>query len=204
MFTGLVEEIGIVLRYAPPQLTIRADRVLEDLREGDSIAVNGACLTVIARQEGAFTVTLSPETIRRTNLGELRPGDPVNLERALPAHGRLGGHLVQGHVEGTGRIRAVEPDGEALRMWIEAPSELMPMIVPKGYIAVDGVSLTVIHVIPDAFSVMLIPYTQARTALSRKRPGDWVNLETDIVGRYLWSWAVQGLIGRAHHGLRPC
>lgn len=204
MFTGLVEEVGTVLRCTPPHLTIGADRVLEDLREGDSIAVNGACLTVIARREGAFTVALSPETMRRTNLGELCPGDPVNLERALPAHGRLGGHLVQGHVEGTGRIRAVEPDGEAMRMWIEAPPELMPMIVPKGYIAVDGVSLTVIHVIPDAFSVMLIPYTQARTALSRKRPGDRVNLETDIVGRYLWSWVAQGLIGRAHHGLRPC
>jgi len=185
MFTGIVEEVGTVLTHDPPRLVVGARAVLSDLKVGDSIAVNGACLTVVHRDEEGFTVDVSPETRRRTNLGLLRPGDRVNLERAVPAGGRLGGHLVQGHVEATARILSVEPDGEAVNVRFSVPPGLSRYIVPKGFIAVDGVSLTVIDADNETFSVMLIPFTRQHTALGGKGPGDLVNIETDIIGRYI-------------------
>lgn len=185
MFTGIVEEVGTVLAHEPPRLTVGARTVLSDLKVGDSIAVNGACLTVVGRDDRSFVVEVSPETRRRTNLGLLRPGDRVNLERAVPVGGRLGGHLVQGHVEATARILAVEPDGEALNFRFSVPPGLGRYIVPKGFIAVDGVSLTVIEADAEAFSVMLIPFTRQHTALGQKGPGELVNIETDIIGRYI-------------------
>lgn len=185
MFTGIVEEVGMVLAHKPPRLVLGAQTVLSDLKVSDSIAVNGACLTVVDRDEKSFVVEISPETRRRTNLGLLRPGDRVNLERAVPAAGRLGGHLVQGHIEATARILSVEPDGEAVKVRFSVPPGLARYIVPKGFIAVDGVSLTVIDADKDGFSVMLIPFTRQHTALGAKGPGDLVNIETDIIGRYI-------------------
>jgi len=185
MFTGIIEEVGTVLSHNPPRLVVGARTVLSDLKVGDSIAVNGACLTVVDRDDRGFTVEVSPETRRRTNLGLLRPGDRVNLERAVPAGGRLGGHLVQGHVEATARILSVEPDGEAVNVRFSVPPGLARYIVPKGFIAVDGVSLTVVDTDNETFSVMLIPFTRQNTALGGKGPGDLVNIETDIIGRYI-------------------
>lgn len=185
MFTGIIEEVGTVLSHNPPRLVVGARTVLSDLKVGDSIAVNGACLTVVDRDDRGFTVEVSPETRRRTNLGLLRPGDRVNLERAVPAGGRLGGHLVQGHVEATARILSAEPDGEAVNVRFSVPPGLARYIVPKGFIAVDGVSLTVVDADNETFSVMLIPFTRQNTALGGKGPGDLVNIETDIIGRYI-------------------
>lgn len=185
MFTGIVEEVGEVVAMDAGRLRIAASRVLEDLREGDSICVNGACLTVVAREAGAFAVHVVPETLRRTNLGSLKPGDGVNLERALRADGRLGGHIVQGHVEATGRLEEVRPDGEALMMTFSAPREVMRYVVEKGFIAVDGVSLTVVNCDWRTFTISVIPYTRDHTVLGRRRVGDAVNLETDVVARYV-------------------
>ncbi len=185
MFTGIVEELGVVLFLGPPKLKIGAEKVLSDLKVGDSIAVNGACLTVVGRDGESFWVQLSPETLRRTNLGRLRPGERVNLERAVPVGGRLGGHIVQGHVEAVSEILAVEPEGEALKMRFSVPQGLGPYIVPKGFVAVDGVSLTVVDVNAQSFSAAVIPFTRAQTTLGLKGPGDLVNIETDILGRYV-------------------
>jgi riboflavin synthase len=185
MFTGIVEEMGVVRTWAPPRLQVSARIVLSDLRVGDSIAINGACLTVVRRDRWSFEVELSPETVRRTNLGMLQPGDRVNLERAVPVGGRLGGHLVQGHVEGIAHILSLEPEGETVWVRFSIPDGLGRYIVPKGFIAVDGVSLTVVEVDATWFSVMLVPYTRDHTTLGLKRPGDPVNIETDVVGRYI-------------------
>lgn len=185
MFTGIVEEVGEVFETPGTGLRIRATTVLEDAHLGDSIAINGTCLTVTAIDEGGFSVDTVPETLRRTNLGELRPGDPVNLERALPAGGRMGGHFVQGHVEGTGRINSIEPENEALLIRIEAPPELMRYIVEKGFITVDGISLTVVSRDDRGFVITIIPFTQANTNLRARRAGDTVNLETDILAKYV-------------------
>lgn len=185
MFTGIVEEVGEVAEAPGTGLRIRASTVIEDARLGDSIAINGTCLTVTAFDAGTFTVDTVPETLRRTNLGELRPGDPVNLERALPAGGRMGGHFVQGHVEGTGRIAAIEPEQEALLIRVEAPAEVMRYVVDKGFITVDGMSLTVVSRDAGGFTFTAIPFTQAHTNLRVRRPGDTVNLETDILAKYV-------------------
>lgn len=187
MFSGIVEELGTVVGREGESLTVRAERVLGDLRLGDSIGVNGVCLTVCALGRGAFTVELSPETLRRTTLGSLRPGDPVNLERALPYNGRVGGHLVQGHVDGTGEVLAVEEEGNSLRMEVRPPAHLMRYIVEKGFIAVDGVSMTVAGRGDTSFTLVVIPLTRERTTLGRRRPGDRVNLEVDILAKYLES-----------------
>ena len=193
MFTGIVEEVGTVQQVTSQQLVIGAQTVVTDCRLGDSIAVNGVCLTVTAFDPAGFTVGISPETLRRTNLGDLRPGDGVTLERALRPDSRLGGHIVQGHVEGTGRIRSVTPDGDALLIWFEAPPELLRYIVPKGFVAVDGISLTVIEATDTAFSITLVAYSQEHVTLTRRQPGERINLETDIIGRYverlLGPWA---------------
>jgi riboflavin synthase len=200
MFTGIIEEIGtveaVVQQPGGALLRVAARTVLADLRPGDSICVNGACLTVMERDERTFTVGLAPETLRRTTLGDLAVGDGVNLERAVPVGGRLGGHYVQGHVDGVGRITAVRPDGEALWMTFAAPAELLPYLVVKGFVAVDGISLTITERQADTFSVTLVPYTQRAVTLARKRPGERVNLEVDIIAKY-----VESLLRRDQHAV---
>jgi riboflavin synthase len=166
-------------------LLIGAKTVLAGSKVGDSINVNGACLTVVRLYEGAFAVDLMPETVRRTNLSALKIGDLVNLERAVAADGRLGGHIVQGHIEGTGRVASLAQEGDAVLVRYEAPPEIMRYVVRKGFIAVDGVSLTVVERTDDSFMVSLVTYTQENTNLTRRKPGDLVNLETDIVARYV-------------------
>ncbi|MCH8191821.1 MAG: riboflavin synthase [Chloroflexi bacterium] len=185
MFTGLVEEVGRVAAMAPPQMRIAATVVLEGTKLGDSILVNGACLTVTEKKASEFAVDVVPETLRRTNLGELGPGDPVNLERALAFGDRVGGHLVQGHVDEAGRITAIDPDGDALMVRFQAQATLMPYVVEKGFVAVDGVSLTVVECGADWFTVTLIPVTRANTVLGSKKVGDRVNLESDILAKYV-------------------
>ncbi len=185
MFTGIVEEVGEVLEATGTGFRIRAATVLEDAKLGDSICINGTCLTVTSFEAASFTVDTVPETLRRTNLGVLRPGDPVNLERALAAGGRMGGHFVQGHIESTGRITAIEIDQEALLIRIAAPPETMRYIVEKGFITVDGISLTVVSRDDAAFVITVIPFTQQHTNLRVRQPGDSVNLETDILAKYV-------------------
>jgi riboflavin synthase len=185
MFTGIVEEVGEVLEAPGTGLRIRARTVLEDARLGDSISVNGTCLTVTTMNGDTFTVDTVPETLRRTNLGALRAGDPVNLERALAAGGRMGGHFVQGHIEATGRIAAIDQDREALLIRIEAPPEVMRYVVEKGFITVDGISLTVVSRDDAGFVITVIPFTQQGTNLRIRQPGDTVNLESDILAKYV-------------------
>jgi riboflavin synthase len=185
MFTGIVEEIGRVRAVPVGGLEVEARTVLEDARLGDSIAVNGVCLTITALGDGWFRVDTVPETLRRTNLGDLAPGDPVNLERPLAAGARLGGHFVQGHVETTATVASVEPDGEALLIRFEVPAGSMRYIVEKGFVALDGISLTVVSRDEHSFSITLIPYTQTNTNLGRRRPGERINLETDILAKYV-------------------
>lgn len=185
MFTGIIEEVGRVRQIRPTRLTLAAQKVLEGTKVGDSIAVNGACLTVVEMDKDSFSVDVMPETLRRTNLGDLRPSDVVNLERALALGQRMGGHLVQGHVEGTGKVISRRAEGEAVILRFAAPRELTRYLVPKGFVAVDGVSLTVVDCNATSFSVSLVAYTQEQTNLGRKRSGDKVNLETDIIGRYV-------------------
>jgi len=195
VFTGIVEELGTVVAASPTSLTVAARQVLEDLRLGDSIAVDGTCLTVTRREEGRFTVGLQPETLRRTTLGQARPGRRVNLERALPANGRLGGHFVQGHVDGTGRLIGVRREGDALVLRFSAPREVARYVVSKGFVAVDGVSLTVVDAEPEGFTVSLVTYTQEHVGLLDKRPGEEVNLEVDILAKYVERFVSGG--GRA-------
>ena len=185
MFTGIVEEIGNVLVLRGELLRIGARVVLEGTRLGDSIAADGTCLTVTALREDAFEVGLSPETLRRTSLGELRVGDGVNLERAVAAGGRMGGHYVQGHVDGTGRILERRADGSSLRLAFSVPEGLERYVVEKGFIAVDGISLTITEVGPARFGVMLVEYTQNAVTLARKPVGAAVNLEVDVLAKYV-------------------
>lgn len=189
MFTGIVEEIGTVATWRRSgegySLALHARTVLEGTRLGDSIAVNGVCLTVTHLQPDGFVVGLSPETRQRTNLVRLHEGDAVNLERSLTPSSRMGGHFVQGHVDGTGTITAFRPDGDARWVTVEAPPGLMRYIVPKGYVALDGVSLTVVDVFESSFTVMLVAYTQQNITLSRQKAGYVVNLEVDILGKYV-------------------
>ncbi len=186
MFTGIVEEVGVVVSMESGRLTVSAAQVLEGTREGDSISVNGACLTVTSLSRGRFSADVVPETLKRTNLGLLRGGERVNLERAMPAGGRFGGHMVQGHVEGTGEVVRFEQDGAGgLVARYRVSPELARYIVPKGFIAVDGASLTVVELRAKEFSVALIPFTRDHTNLGDRAPGDQVNLETDVVARYV-------------------
>ena len=205
MFTGLIEEIGAVAAIRRSEksfdLTISARTVLDGVRIGDSIAVNGVCLTATHYDAQGFTVGLSPETLKRTNLGDLKQGDPVNLERSLLPSTRLGGHFVQGHVDATGRIKSFRPDQDALWLTIETDPALMRYIVTKGYIAVDGTSLTVVDTGADWFNVTLIDYTQSKIALPLKRPGDRVNLEVDILAKYVERMIRPDGAARADTGL---
>ena len=185
MFAGIVEEVGRVVEAKPDRLVIQADAVLEGTKVGDSLNINGACLTAVAIEGDRFTVDVTPETLRRTNLGLLKPGDAVDLERALSVSDRIGGHIVQGHVEATGEVISVNPDGDSLVVRFQAPPQVMPYVVSKGFIAVDGISLTVVDRDSSSFSVSVIPYTRDHTVLGVRQAGDQVNLETDIVARYV-------------------
>jgi riboflavin synthase len=190
MFTGIIEEIGVLLHSEPTGLVIQAELVLQDIAVKDSIAVDGICLTVTERGEDWFRVDTMPETLRRTRLGALRVGDIVNLERSLAAHGRIGGHIVQGHIEATAHVLAVHPDGIGLDVEIERPEQLAPYIIAKGFIAINGISLTVVDSQPGHFSIALIPYTREHTNLGQVQVGTPLNLETDIVGRYILQSAL--------------
>ena len=187
MFTGIVEEVGIVGGLEGHRLSITGPKVVEDAKLGDSIAVNGACLTVVTLEEGGFSVDLAPETMRRTSLGDVTSGDPVNLERPLAVSDRLGGHIVQGHVDGSGGVASIEPDGDCHIFRVEAPGQLMPYIVEKGFVAVDGISLTVVEKGATWFTISVIPYTLEHTNLKGKSEGSRVNLEVDIVAKYVES-----------------
>ncbi len=184
MFTGIVEEIGKVVSTAG-KLTIAAGKALEGMQNGDSMAVNGVCLTLTSFDDKSFSAEVMPETLDKTNLGLLRPGDEVNLERPLSANDRLGGHFVQGHIDDRGRVSSVSRNGEALLISFDVPSRLMPYIVEKGFIAVDGVSLTVISRDDSSFRVSLVGYTREHTTLGKRGVGDVVNLEVDIIAKYV-------------------
>jgi riboflavin synthase len=185
VFTGIVEEVGSVREVSAGRLVINAKRVTWGTNLGDSVAVNGCDLTAVYIDEDGFTSNIIDETYARTNLGDLKPGDPVNLERALTLAGRLGGHLLRGVIEATGRLISFTPAEHSLiaRYW--APPEILRYVIVKGPIAVDGTSLTVIAKDSDSFSVGLVPYTQEKTNLLSRRPGDRVNLEPDIIARYV-------------------
>ena len=189
MFTGLIEEVGAlraVHRGAHSSvLSIGARAILEDLMVGDSVAVNGVCLTATALDAGGFTADVMHETLRRSSLAALTPGSPVNLERAMAAGGRFGGHIVSGHIDGTGTVTARRRDDNAVWYTVAAPPSLLRYIVEKGSIAMDGISLTVAEVTERDFSVSVIPHTAAVTILGGKGPGDVVNLETDMIGKYV-------------------
>lgn len=197
MFTGIVEEVGVVASLKRGArscvLTIRAAEVLSDVHAGDSIAVNGVCLTVTGFAADRFSADVMNETLDRSSLGRLRPGMRVNLERAMPANGRFGGHIVSGHIDGVGNILSVREDGNAVWFTIEAAPSVLALIVEKGSVAIDGISLTVARVDSSSFAVSVIPHTRAVTNLASKGPGDVVNLENDVVGKY-----VERLLGIAH------
>tara|TARA_B100000686_G_scaffold145306_1_gene152766 strand:+ start:2578 stop:3177 length:600 start_codon:yes stop_codon:yes gene_type:complete len=185
MFTGLVEELGIVSEISQTEIWIEASLVMKDLGIKDSISVNGACLTVVDLKENKFRVDVVPETLSRTDLGDLSIGDKVNLERSAQLGGRLGGHIVQGHVDGTGIITSVVEEGTSWSIEFEISNTLSKYIVEKGFICVDGASLTVVNCDEKAFSIALIPYTKDNTVLGLKKVGNTVNIETDIIGKYL-------------------
>ena len=185
--------MGVVAKISGKSMTVRAAKVMDGLKLGDSIAVNGACLTAVnfsesdERGEREFSVDLSPETMRRTALGELSEGRPVNLERALLVSDRMGGHIVQGHVDGTGRIMSTKPEGDSIIFRIRVPKRLNRYIVEKGFVAVDGISLTVVKRSASSFTIAVIPYTLVNTNLASLSVGDRVNLEADILAKYVES-----------------
>ena len=185
MFTGIVEELGKVTKVYPTRLVVQARETLEGVRIGDSIAINGACLTVVELENGTFSVDVTPETLRRTNLGALEIGHSVNLERSLAMGDRLGGHMVQGHIEATGTILHITPDGDSIIVECEAPPEIIRYLVAKGFIAIDGTSLTVVECNISSFTISVIPYTRQNTLSGTYSVGNRVNLETDIVARYV-------------------
>jgi riboflavin synthase len=189
MFTGIVEELGVVQALErglqSAVLTVLARRVVKDLNVGDSITVNGVCLTVVRKTDQDFAVDVGPETLRVTTLAGLAPGDGVNLERAMRLGDRLGGHLVSGHVEAVGRVAARALDGNAINLTIEAPREILRYCVGKGSITIDGVSLTITSLTEKTFGVMIIPHTAEATNLGLKPPGSMVNLEPDLIAKYV-------------------
>ncbi|WP_340024497.1 riboflavin synthase [Paenibacillus sp. FSL K6-1096] len=190
MFTGLIEEVGVLRSVSGGGemmvLSIGASLIMDDLKIGDSVAVNGVCLTATSLGDSHFTVDVMPETYRNSTLKELRPGSRINLERAMAAGGRFGGHIVQGHVDGTGEIRSVKRNQNAVVFGI-APErkDLFKFIIPKGSITIDGISLTVVTAEAATFTVSIIPHTLGETILNHKRPGDRVNLECDVLGKYV-------------------
>jgi len=185
VFTGIIEEVGSATSVQPKSLTIEAGEVIQGMKAGDSININGACLTVTGFDANSFSVDIMPETIKRTNLGLLRVGDKVNLERALALGGRLGGHLVQGHIDDTGKVASITREGETMVVKFEALPEVMRYVVEKGFIAVDGISLTVVARDSNSFEVSVVDYTRRHTNLGDRRAGDTVNLEVDIIAKYV-------------------
>ncbi|MDD4170167.1 MAG: riboflavin synthase [Desulfotomaculaceae bacterium] len=189
MFTGIIEELGTIRNIRrgadSAQLVISAEKVLEDVQVGDSIAINGVCLTVVHFTTREFAADVMAETLSKTNLGKLTPGDPVNLERALRLGDRLGGHLVSGHIDGAGTIIRMERHDIATLISIQAPREVMRYIINKGSVAIDGISLTVVDFEAEHFRVSLIPHTAHATTLGLKKVGDTVNLEGDVIGKYI-------------------
>lgn len=189
MFTGIIEELGRILRIeragSSAKIHIQAKKVLEGTKVGDSIAVNGVCLTVTALGSGDFTADVMPETISRSSLGQLKSGSSANLERAMAADGRFGGHIVSGHIDGTGTIEKITREGNAIRYQIAAPPKIMRGIVEKGSIAIDGISLTVTMAQKERFEVSVIPHTLSETTLAQKKQGAIVNLENDVIGKYV-------------------
>ena len=189
MFTGIIEETGrlrsLDISGVTGRIELEASKVLEGTNIGDSIAVNGVCLTVVELHTDGFTADVMPETIYRTGFSQLRVGDKVNLERAMAANGRFGGHIVSGHIDGVGTVESLEHDGIAVWVSIKAPTDILKLIVEKGSIAIDGISLTVAYVDNERFKVSIIPHTGEETTLLKRHAGDKVNLENDIVGKYV-------------------
>ena len=189
MFTGIIEEVGVVDSIQKgvnsARLTIQAAAILDDVQLGDSIAVNGVCLTVTALTASTFSADVMHETLNRSSLGRLHGGSKVNLERAMAANGRFGGHMVSGHIDGTGVINRIQRDGNAVWYTIQTDASILRYIIEKGSVAIDGISLTVAKVIDEEFSVSVIPHTAANTTLSSRRSGDLVNLENDCIGKYV-------------------
>lgn len=189
MFTGIVEEMGTVLSISKgvksSKLTLQGDVIFEDMHIGDSIAVNGVCLTVTEKTSNTFTVDVMAETLRRSSLGELSKGSRVNMERAMAANGRFGGHIVSGHIDGTGKIESFVREDNAVWVTVQTTEKILKYIIEKGSITIDGISLTVAYVDSRCFKVSLIPHTAANTTLLSKKPGDVVNLENDVVGKYI-------------------
>ena len=185
MFTGLVEELGVISSISQTDIWIESSIVMDDLGVKDSISVNGACLTVVSIEENLFKVNVVPETLRRTDLGDLSVGDKVNLERSAQLGGRLGGHIVQGHVDGTAQITAYVQEGSAWLIEFQISKNLSRYIVEKGFVCVDGASLTVVNCDENTFTIALIPYTRDNTVLGTKGVGNSVNIETDIIGKYI-------------------
>ena len=189
MFTGIVEEMGVIRGIRKNResavVSVKAAKVLEDLKIGDSVAVNGVCLTVVEFFLGGFGADVMHETLDRSTLGSLKPGSRVNLERAMAADGRFGGHIVAGHVDGRGTVRKIERDDNALWYTVGAGRDILRYVVEKGSIAIDGISLTVAKVSEDSFQVSVIPHTARETVLQDRKPGDQVNLENDVIGKYV-------------------
>ena len=195
MFTGIIEEIGTVKNISKGaksvMLTISAKKIFDDLKIGDSVATNGVCLTVAKITKDTFVGDVMNETLKRSSLGSLKIGSSVNLERAMPANGRFGGHIVAGHIDGTGIIASIHKDDIAIWYKIKADQNILKYIIPKGSVAIDGISLTVVEVIMDSFTVSVIPHTAKETILSQKQIGDTVNLENDLVGKYIEKLMLQ-------------
>lgn len=189
MFSGIIEKVGKVRSIQSgdegARIAVEAGTLLDGVQIGDSIAINGACMTVVAFAGTVFEADISPESLRLTNLGALRTGDEVNLERALALGDRVGGHLVTGHIDGMGRIRSRRADGDSIWLTVEAPPEVMRYIVYKGSVAVDGISLTVADCNEETFSIAIIPHTSEKTTLTGKKDGMPVNLEADLIGKYV-------------------
>ena len=201
MFTGIIETKGSIVSVAKgakgSRLTINAKGIMDDVKPGDSIAVNGVCLTAAEIKGDTFTADVMEETLRRSNLGSLKPGSEVNLERAMAAGGRFGGHIVSGHIDGTGTITSFVNEGNAIWVTVEAPASILNLIVEKGSIAIDGISLTVAYIDSKCFKVSIIPHTSSETTLTSKKVGDKVNLENDIIGKY-----VEKLMGLSGDGMK--
>lgn len=196
MFTGIIEETGKLLGLeqsgTSAKIKIAASIVLDGTKIGDSIAVNGVCLTANDIAKNFFVADVMPETLRRSNLDALKNGDIVNLERAMPCDGRFGGHIVSGHIDGIGKISAIQNEANAIWFYVSAPDEILNLVVPKGSVALDGISLTVAKVDSAQFAVSVIPHTQTQTNLLFKKIGDIVNIENDIIGKYVQKFFGQG------------
>lgn len=192
MFTGIVEEKGKILAKTSGSVTVGAHKVLEGTRVGDSISVNGICLTVTSLGRDRFCADVMPETLRRSSLGQCGVSEAVNLERAMPADGRFGGHIVSGHIDGTGIVKSINTEGNAKWICISCAPEMLKTVVEKGSVTLDGISLTVAEVGSESFCVSIIPHTLSQTALADRKAGDIVNIETDIIGKY-----VEKLLGRS-------